>query len=146
MKSKEKIKVSYKSKIKRSKEDLIFDVFIYIFLGIFLLVVAYPLYFIVLASVSDVNMVNRGQVVLWVKGFNLEGYKRILGDSTIWRSYLNTIVYVSVGTALSVMVTMMVAYPLSRSKFSGRNVIMIILMIPVRICKVRIHAAVKLCS
>lgn len=129
MKKEKEMVVYTKSKIKRSKEDLIFDVFIYIFLGIFLLIVAYPLYFVVLASFSDVGMVNRGEVVFWVKGFNVEGYKKIFSDVTIWRSYLNTFIYVGFGTALSVIVTMMLAYPLSRSKFSGRNIIMLILMI-----------------
>lgn len=129
MKKEKEMEVYTKSKIKRSKEDLIFDVFIYILLGIFLLIVAYPLYFVVLASFSEVGMVNRGEVVFWVKGFNVEGYKKIFSDVTIWRSYLNTIIYVGFGTALSVIVTMMLAYPLSRSKFSGRNVIMLILMI-----------------
>ena len=118
-----------KSNIKRSKEDLVFDIFIYIFLGALLLIVAYPLYFVVLASFSDVGMVNRGEVVLWFKGFNVEGYKKILSDNTIWRSYLNTLIYVGVGTSLSVIVTMMIAYPLSRSRFSGRNIIMFLLMI-----------------
>lgn len=129
MKKEKEMEVYTKSKIKRSKEDLIFDVFIYVLLGIFLLIVAYPLYFVVLASFSEVGMVNRGEVVFWVKGFNVEGYKKIFSDVTIWRSYLNTIIYVGFGTALSVIVTMMLAYPLSRSKFSGRNVIMLILMI-----------------
>ena len=129
MNRKKEREVYTKSNIKRSKEDLIFDIFIYTFLGAFLLIVLYPLYFIVLASFSEVGAVNRGEVVFWTKGFNIEGYQRILCDNTIWRSYLNTFIYVGLGTSLSVIVTMMIAYPLSRSRFSGRNVIMLLLMI-----------------
>ena len=121
--------IHVKSSIRRSKEDLLFDVLIYAVLGFLLLVVAYPLYFVVLASFSEPGMVNRGEVVFWIKGFNIEGYTRIFQDTTIWRSYLNTIIYTGLGTTLSVVVTMMLAYPLSRSKFSGRNVIMILLLI-----------------
>ncbi len=117
------------SKIKRNRGDLLFDIFIYIFLGLLFLIVAYPLYFVILASFSEPGMVNRGEVVFWIRGFNVEGYKRILQDNTIWRSYLNTIIYTGMGTAVSVMVTMMLAYPLSRSRFSGRNVIMVMLLI-----------------
>lgn len=115
--------------IKRSKGDLAFDIFNYVVLGIILVLVLHPLYFIVIASISQPEAVNNGQVWLMPKGVTFEGYKRIFEDSRIWLGYKNTIIYTVVGTAINIILTMMVAYPLSRKDFSGRKVLMIFLMI-----------------
>ena len=115
--------------IRRSPGDVVFDVIIYIILTCMLAVVAYPLYFIVIASFSEPDFVNRGQVVFTIKGFTVSGYNRILQDAELWMSYLNTIIYTFSGTFLAVMTTMALAYPLSRKNFSGRSFLMIFLLI-----------------
>lgn len=116
-------------KVKLSREDLIFDIVTYVVLGLFLLIVAYPLYFVVIASISDPYDVVNGNIYLFPKNITLEGYKRIIRDSSIWTGYLNTIFYTTVGTLINVCLTMMIAFPLSRKYFSGRSFIMILLMI-----------------
>ncbi len=116
-------------KIKRSKEDLIFDIIIYVFLGIVLLIIAYPLYFIVIASISDPYMVLNGDVLFLPKGVNINSYIRIFEDKSIWTGYKNTLFYTVSGTLLNVVLTVTLAYPLSRRYFSGRKFIMTILMI-----------------
>ncbi|KRF43681.1 carbohydrate ABC transporter permease [Paenibacillus sp. Soil787] len=115
--------------IKRSKEDLIFDMINYSVLGFFLLIVLYPLYFVVIASISNPNDVVSGNVFVLPKGITLEGYERIFRDTRIWTGYGNTLLYTVAGTTLNVILTMMIAFPLSRKYFSGRKWIMIILMI-----------------
>ena len=115
--------------IRRSPGDVVFDVIIYIILTCVLAVVAYPLYFIIIASFSEPDFVNRGQVVFTIKGFTVSGYNRILQDAELWMSYLNTIIYTFSGTFLAVMTTMALAYPLSRKNFSGRSFLMIFLLI-----------------
>lgn len=115
--------------IKRSKEDLVFDIINYSVLGFFLLIVLYPLYFVLIASISSPNDVVSGNVIMFPKGITLEGYERIFKDTRIWTGYGNTILYTVLGTTLNVILTMMIGFPLSRKYFSGRKVIMIILMI-----------------
>ena len=89
-----------------------------------LLVVAYPLYFIVIASVSDPTAVYAGRVVLWPASFTLEGYRRILDYASFFTGYRNTILYTLVGTAVNVAVTIPGAYALSRKDLVGRNIMM----------------------
>lgn len=115
--------------IRRSRGDLIFDTINYLILGLLLLIILYPIYFVVIASISNPQDVVSGNVTLLPKNMTFDGYLRIFKDSSIWRGYANTIYYTVVGTALNVILTMMIAFPLSRTYFSGRKVITIILMI-----------------
>lgn len=96
----------------------------YIILTIALLLVSYPLYFIVIASISDPSAVYAGKVVLFPQGFTLDGYKRILEYESFFTGYRNTILYTLVGTAVNVVITIPGAYALSRKDLVGRNVIM----------------------
>lgn len=121
--------VKKKSTIKRSREDAIFDTITYIFLGLFMLIVLYPLYFIVIASISDPYAVLTGKTALLPRGLNVDSYKRIFKESQIWVGYKNSILYTFFGTLLNVALTMTIAYPLSRKYFSGRKTIMTILLI-----------------
>ena len=65
---------------------------LYILGILLLLIVAYPLYFIVIASVSDPAMVMNGEVWLWPKKINLTGYKELFQVNRIWTGYRNTII------------------------------------------------------
>lgn len=116
-------------KQKTKKGDRVFDVINYLLLGIFALIVVYPLYFVVIASISDPTLVNSGQVLFYPKQITFEGYRLIFERDEIWRSYANTIQYTVFGTLLGVTVTMMVAYCLSRPDFEGRKFLMTFLMI-----------------
>lgn len=109
--------------------DRIFDAVNYFLLGIFALIILYPLYFVVIASISDPTLVNSGQVLFFPKKITFEGYRLIFERSDIWISYGNTILYTVAGTALGVMATMMIAYVLSRADFEGRNFLTLFLMI-----------------
>ncbi|AGC67236.1 protein LplC [Thermoclostridium stercorarium subsp. stercorarium DSM 8532] len=107
-------------KTKKTLGDNLFDTFNIIFWIIVLIIVIYPLWFILIASVSDPDAVMSGKVILWPKDFSLIGYEAVFGHKELLRSYMNSIYYTVVGTALSVAVTMMAAYALSR-KFAGRK-------------------------
>ncbi|MBO9605703.1 MAG: carbohydrate ABC transporter permease [Paenibacillaceae bacterium] len=109
--------------MKDSAQDRTVTVVIYAFLLLAALVVAYPLLFVLSASVSEPQMVNSGQVVLLPAGFNLEGYREILDYAPIWRGYANTVMYTVVGTLINLAVTLSAAYALSRRETEGRNVI-----------------------
>lgn len=104
--------------------DRIFSTVIIILSILIVLIIAYPLWFIIIASISNSDLVNLGKVTWYPKDIRLYGYEQIIGDSRIWLGYLNTIIYVVVGTALNIAVTMPAAYALSRREFKARNKVM----------------------
>lgn len=110
-------------------DDKVFDIVKTVILVTALLLVMYPLYFIIIASISDGTAINTGNVWFLPKGINLEGYQRILKDDMIWIGYRNTIVYTVVGTSINLVLTILLAYPLSRKDFSIGKYVMIFLMI-----------------
>ncbi|NOU75490.1 ABC transporter permease subunit [Paenibacillus sp. LMG 31458] len=116
--------------LKISKGDRIFDIINYSILTIVFIIVLYPLYFIVIASVSNPTLVNNGAMTLWPKGFMLDGYKKVFEYVDVWVGYRNTIFYTVIGTILNVFVTMGVAYTLSRKNFLGKGALMTYIMIP----------------
>ncbi len=112
----------------KSRSDLLFDIFNYVLLGSVAVLVLYPLYFIIIASFSDPDAINTGQVVVLPKGFNILGYQKIFENTKIWRAYSNTVFYTLTGTAINIILTMMFAYPLSRKDFSGRRFLTLFMM------------------
>ncbi|WP_102709091.1 carbohydrate ABC transporter permease [Paenibacillus castaneae] len=108
----------------RSRSDILFDIFNYGLLTIVLLIVLYPLYFVVIASFSNPTLVNSGQVTLIPKGINFEGYVRIFNDKMILTGYGNSLLYTALGTLISVAITIPGAYALSRRELAGRNLVM----------------------
>lgn len=105
--------------------DKIFGASVIILSILVFIIVAYPLWFIVIASISNSNLVNLGQVTFLPKDIRFYGYQQILEDSRIWKGYANTILYVVAGTALNMIVTMPAAYALSRRNFKARNAVML---------------------
>lgn len=110
--------------MRKTKGDRIFDAFNFVFLLAVCLIVAYPLYFVVIASISDPNVVNKGGVILWPKGVTMLGYEKLFQDKTIWTGYSNTFFYTLVGTTLNVLATITGAYALSRKDLVGRKLLM----------------------
>lgn len=104
--------------------DSIFGAVVLILSIIIFIIILYPLWFVVIASISNSNLVNLGQVTLWPKDIRFYGYQQILQDTRIWKGYANTILYVVAGTTLNMVVTMPAAYALSRRNFKTRNKIM----------------------
>jgi putative aldouronate transport system permease protein len=88
------------------------------------LIVAYPLYFIIIASFSNSNMVNLGKVIFLPKDINFYGYKQVFADSRVWTGYRNTVFYTCAGTLLNLLVTLPAAYSLSCKTFRPRKIIM----------------------
>lgn len=103
-------------------QDRLFHIFNQILFVIILFIVIYPLYFIVIASFSDPSAVLNGEVVFWPKDVSLIGYNAIMEYTRIWRGYMWSIIYTVVGTALSVTLTMLLAYALS-CQFVGKKLV-----------------------
>lgn len=110
------------SRLIRSREDRVVDGIVVTLSTIILLAVAYPLIYVVSASLSEPRLITLGEVYLFPKGFSLEGYKKIFEYKPIWTGYRNTVFYTVVGTSINVCLTLMCAYALSRRDLLGRNV------------------------
>lgn len=107
--------------MRESPVDLVFMIGVYLLLTTFLLVVLLPLVYIVASSFSDPRAVSAGRVSLWPVGFTLEGYRAVIGDPQVLTGFGNSFIYTSVGTALSLILTVAIAYPISRKDFWGRG-------------------------
>ncbi len=108
----------------KSKGDIVFGVINYILLLAIMVITIYPLYFIIIASVSNAHSVALGEVWFWPKGFNLNAYIDVFKEKSIWTGYFNTIVYTALGTLINLAVTIPCAYALAKKRLIGRNVIM----------------------
>ncbi|TKJ94228.1 sugar ABC transporter permease [Paenibacillus sp. CFBP13512] len=114
---------------RKSRGDMWFDIINYALLTFIMLLVLYPLYFVLVASFSDPNYIYSGEIWLFPKGFTLDGYERIFNDSSIWIGYANSILYATLGTLIGVAVTVFAAYPLARKNLAGKSFIMWFLLI-----------------
>ncbi len=117
------------AKIKNNKSDAVFTFVVYAFTALIALIILYPLYFVVIASFSDPNLVASGQVLFIPKGITMEGYKYIFRDPRIWTGYRNTVLYTVCGTLIALFITIPAGYALSRQDMAGRGLVMKILIV-----------------
>lgn len=113
--------------IKKTSDERIFDAVVYAIAAVIIIIVLYPLLFIVSASFSDPAKVLNGEVWLLPKGVSLDAYTNILHNDKIWIGYRNTIMYTVVGTVINIIMTILAAYPLSRPDLPGRGAIMVLI-------------------
>ena len=113
-------------RVKLSYDDWLFYLVVNTFLGIFLLLVLYPMIYIVSASFSSPAAVAAGRVILWPVDFGFEGYKAVFENDRILSGYANSLYYTVVGTTINVVLTLVAAYPLSRKDLPARSVFMLI--------------------
>ena len=111
-----------------SREDKVFNVVLCVLMAIVLIICAYPVYFVILASVSDSTAVNSGRLLLWVEGFHTSGYEFALSDYRIPTGYMNTLIYTVCGTILGLAACLPCAYALSRKDLPGRGILMALLV------------------
>ncbi|TCM90960.1 carbohydrate ABC transporter membrane protein 2 (CUT1 family) [Paenibacillus sp. BK033] len=107
--------------------ERLFDAVVYIIAAIIMVIVLYPLLFIVSASFSDPAKVLNGDVWLLPQGLNVEAYANILQNDKIWTGYGNSIMYTVIGTVINLIMTILAAYPLSRPDLPLRNGIMVLI-------------------
>ena len=112
-----------KKKIKRCKED------VFIILTLVLFVVAYPLYWVIISSISAPSAVSSGKVLLHPIGFTLKGYAEVFKNDQVMRGFLNSLIITFCGVMVNLIVTLPTSYALSRSNFSGKKPITIFYLI-----------------
>lgn len=113
-----------KRKIALPLDDKIYYTVSWVILTILMLIILYPLVYIVSASFSSPYAVSSGQVTLFPVDFSLEGYQAVFENRDILTGYKNTFIYTVLGTFTNVVVTMVAAYPLSRKDLPFRNFFM----------------------
>jgi putative aldouronate transport system permease protein len=99
-------------------------------LGLVAIIVIYPLFFIIIASISDPDAVIAGKVVLFPVDITFSGYAKIMERVDVWRGYLNTIQYTLITVILSLVVTIPAGWALSRKSLPGKKFFMIYFIIP----------------
>ena len=114
---------------RQSAGDRTFDLVNIALVTVILLVVLFPLWFVVIASISDPMKVAGGKILFLPSGINIQGYRMVFRDSNILNGYRNTLLYTALGTSINIVLTVCAAYPLSRKDWVGRGFFMAILMI-----------------
>jgi ABC-type glycerol-3-phosphate transport system permease component len=115
-------------RIQESRVDRMFLFCVYLLLVTFLAVVLLPLLNILASSFSDPLAVSSGQVLFWPVDFSLRGYEVALSDPQIVTGFVNSLFYTTVGTLISVTLTIAIAFPLSRKGLFGRGLVMSIVV------------------
>ncbi len=107
--------------MRESKGEKLFYAINYVLLTLIAILCIYPLIYILSASFSSSSEVIGGNVILLPKGLTLESYQRVLSNSSIWLAYGNTIFYTVAGVAVSMVLTILGAYSLSKKRLMGRR-------------------------
>ncbi len=107
--------------MRQARSDAAFDTVNYFVLSLFFLSVLYPCIYILSASFSSTNAVITGRVWLWPVEPSLRGYQAVFEYKAVWWGFYNSLYYAVFGTVISVTLTVMAAYPLSRPDFAGRS-------------------------
>lgn len=118
----EKVK-KINGKMKRSRGDLIFDIVIFALLTVVMLIVAYPLWWVIISSISDPAAVSGGKVFFLPIGLTFKGYEEALSADNFVRGFLNSVLYTVCGVFVNLAVTLPTSYALSREKFGGKKMI-----------------------
>jgi multiple sugar transport system permease protein/putative aldouronate transport system permease protein len=111
-------------KLLDSRGDRIFNIFNYMMITIVLIIVLFPIVFVVSSSLSSKEAVTAGRVLLWPVDMGLSGYRAIINEPSFLQAFLRSVGYTVVGTLINVIITILAAYPLSRKDLAGRNLLM----------------------
>lgn len=118
-----------KIKWKGSWGDKVFISIVYILMGVMAIACLYPMWHVVMASFSDpIELMRHTGVILKPLGHSLEGYRVVLQNPNIPRSYLNTILYVMAGTVINMFLTTLGAYALSRKGFMFKRTLTLLIV------------------
>jgi putative aldouronate transport system permease protein len=116
--------------IKETRSDRVFNAINVFILSLILIIVAYPLYFVVIASFSNPSLVLSGKVMFYPREVSFEGYRMVWNYSALWLGYRNTIFYASVGTLINLSITLPAAYALTKKDLRFKKFLIWLFMIP----------------
>lgn len=123
---------AYSSEKKRPKKissDRVFDIFNYTLLMIIIILVAYPLYYVLVASISNPYEVYAGHTLLFPSEITFEGYKRVFREASIATGYLNSVYYTLLGTVVTTSLVITTGYVMSKKTLPFRTAIMMFFVV-----------------
>lgn len=106
----------------------LFDILVYGILFLLSLTFLYPLLHVLAVSFSDSFSISANRVLIFPRGFNLESYAYLLGNNKVPRAFFNSVYYTVVGTLINMLMTLTMAYPLSKARLVGRGLVMKLVM------------------
>ena len=104
-------------KIHESKGDRVLGAVTSVILVLMLIIIGYPLIYVVSCSFSSSESLKAAQVLLWPVDFSLKGYEYVFQYDQVWIGYRNTLFIVIVGTTLNILFSLVAAYVLSRKDY-----------------------------
>lgn len=111
----------------RGRADVAMDIVVYVIMILMSIIFLYPVIYAIANSFSGADAVLRREVWLWPVDFTLQSYKLVMEHKYVLPAYWNTILYTVLGTAYSLALTVLGAYPLSRRYLPFRNLFMLII-------------------
>ena len=119
-----------KSKYKSLKHVTLFDTIVILIAAIIGLITVYPMWYVIVMSLSDPVYASGSGVWFWPKGFTFKSFEIVAKEVEFWITSRNSVNYVIIGTVIMLITTMLMAYPLTRKNLKGRKLITIYLLIP----------------
>lgn len=117
------------NKIKKTREDWVVDIIVYVIMFVVFLACLYPFWYAIVISFNKGTDAARGGIFFWPRAFTLENYEHVLSDDSLLRAYVVTIARTLIGTVTSVLFTALFAYALSHSKLMFRKFYSMMLII-----------------
>lgn len=124
------IKPKKKRRIQKTGSDKVMDIVVYTIAILMIVVMAYPIYFVIIASISNPDAVSAGKVLLRPVDINFKAYEKLLNYDEIWIGYRNTIIYTIGATIVGLCVNIPAAYALSRKDLAGKKAMTVFYLIP----------------
>jgi len=116
--------------IKETFWDRVFNAINITVLCLLFLIMVYPLYFVVIASISNPDLVLTGKVLFYPRDLMFNGFQMVFRNNDVWYGYRNSIFYASAGTLIKLSTTLPAAYAMSRSNLRFKNALTTMFMIP----------------
>jgi len=115
--------------MKKLSGEKVFDYAVNISLVLIAIIVLYPIWYVLIASISSPQAIANGEVLLFPKGINFAAYRKLLDNKMIWIGYKNSILYTAAATVLHLVVVIPCAYALSVKRLPGRSFFMTLFVI-----------------
>lgn len=115
--------------MRRSFGEKLFGAANTVFMLMLCFVTIYPLWYVIIASISDPLAVSTGAVTFLPKGFEPASFNKVFAMRNLWIAYGNTVFYSVIGTIISMVLTVLGAYALSKRRLKGRKVLMLFVLI-----------------
>jgi multiple sugar transport system permease protein/putative aldouronate transport system permease protein len=114
--------------LRESAGDHAFVALLYAVGAVVLAIEMYPLLYVLGASFSSSDAISLGKVYLWPVEFSLKGYETVVGNKDILTGFRNSVLYLAVGSAINMLLTTMLAFPLSRKEMPGRGLVTLVVV------------------